>query len=1063
MSIESKEFPRWVRDPLYSPVKRFLLNRLTLVTAQGDIVDRQLADFRYGQMKPEDFVMERVLVGPDNVKRLCLVRRSKNFARVDMEMTEVTLRDCLTDFGQPVVILLTHNDFINGFKRGEVQNKLLYLAWKNCMALCLPDEDAKSVAGINELLGDIYFSEMKLVRQDDGYFDPETLISGTFEVADEAIGVEVGQIYVSEYIREALGMNDIQHNFPASISTQRGSTHRHLMKLMVGELDVTGLATLTYTSKSGKILTSRSENKLETIFTVISGSSTVDTTDEVSIRMRYNDGSYEYDNTVKVLFNIAKDTKSALELYGYPETIEFPTGAELGIVIKARYNGVDVTPTSVPSQFSSLLGNVVLRAAGLHKGGMFFTGNVTTAITSGTIKDLLMGTFSHTADSQVFVATAFVEMTIGPAIAGYGKLTQELLNPNGLAGVLGQTLYTNYKASRLGVLIDNQSLNLPYGEDLGPKKLIRMDYGEGTKLYYTVVKDSGVTGVMVVDTINIPAWMIDENATIWRDTLWIYPNIKKPSVVEITEINTANIYGLRYVAGDLPVKIVVDGEERSHLFNLTMIISPNNIVRMHLDGYKQKGQAWMVLGRNSTQRTVTVDFVGTVPTVDGLTNIRFSKKFDLPPFTGGSYHPWPSSIGLGGEKGSASSVKVCIYNEDVRANMTCRYVPESSILTELAQFNGITARAEKEVTITYVLKEIGSATTKIAFTGQDIAEPLPGEIGLLPVSVSVRAPSQIDVEASTLVTWRPFVENELGVKITFGGEVIPNTDPRLTFDTTFVGQPVGTFAGQRKTADKIFYYGNKDANYANTVIDFTLRITFDIGGGVTYTKTIAGAINYLRKTTNKITVVPQSTALSPNLKQPFWVQLLDENNDFLSGVTFKTLDLKPLNPGTPCFTGFSQVVTQDELFDRRYNCEVTTNHVGDAFTVGGTVTVGGRDFVLTTGTLSITPAPILVSNVTPGTAMANATTDITFSVKQDRIGGPVDLTMFEFFGINYDPAKLTAVTGLAMVSPGVMRAKITSNGTEGPSFFSFVGKINGPLAGNDLVVSIEVPVLMVKP
>jgi hypothetical protein len=159
---EHKVFPKKINDPLFSIVKQFFKQRHEIVNEQGNLVERYLADTRYSDLKPEDFMIESVYTDDDGSKKICLVKRDKSFARVDIPVSTVNLLTIAKDFNREVVVCNNLTDFKNKFNRKEVQGKLLNLVWRNALGYCVKNEEALGLEKFNELMGDIFFEKSKL-------------------------------------------------------------------------------------------------------------------------------------------------------------------------------------------------------------------------------------------------------------------------------------------------------------------------------------------------------------------------------------------------------------------------------------------------------------------------------------------------------------------------------------------------------------------------------------------------------------------------------------------------------------------------------------------------------------------------------------------------------------------------------------------------------------------------------------------------------------------------------------------------------------------------------------
>jgi hypothetical protein len=133
---------------------------------------------RYSDLKPEDFMIESVYTDDDGSKKICLVKRDKSFARVDIPVTTVSMVTIAKDFNREVVVCSTLTDFKNKFNRKEVQGKLLHLVWRNALGYCVKNEEALGLEKFNELMGDIFFEKSEFYRESETFIDKKDFTSG---------------------------------------------------------------------------------------------------------------------------------------------------------------------------------------------------------------------------------------------------------------------------------------------------------------------------------------------------------------------------------------------------------------------------------------------------------------------------------------------------------------------------------------------------------------------------------------------------------------------------------------------------------------------------------------------------------------------------------------------------------------------------------------------------------------------------------------------------------------------------------------------------------------------
>lgn len=1035
---EIKTFDRWVKDPLFSPVKRFLEKRKAIVNQTGDIVDRQLAEFRYDQLQVDDFIIEQVLVSPDGAKRICMTNRNKHFARVDMPLTEVSLRECFSDLGVPVVTVLTHEDFINGFKIGGVQNRVLYLAWRDCLAVCLSDKKAHDLTGVNEVFQDTFFESMTLYRESAEYIDKNTLISGEIEVTDHAIGSEKLQLYISDLISSELGIVDMQHNFPSNITSQRGNEIRHNIKVFTNGEDISNKATYTYTTKNRNVHVSTTANKLEMIVDVIRGDTTTELDDIIYVRVQYHEDLTQIDVVVEITVKILKDTVSQLKLYGYPTTIQTPDDVELAVVIKASLDGVDVTPSIVPSQLLGMVYGTSLAARGASDGGTLFSGICKVGVQNGEYRDLLQGTFRYTVGSVTHTATAFIELTVTPAIAGYGKLILVNIQPTSLIGNPGVTRQFNYVVKRLGQVITNDKLKFPIGTPLGPKRLIRFNSVTPTDVNYEFLRDIGDPGALIKDTVRFDVSYTDEDAVVWRITSEVYPESRTPS--EITYVprgESTPILAKRYDAGRMPFDILVNGVPSNQLYTLETINSINNVIQLDLDGFQSETRAWMYLGRLDEDIPNTpVEFVGLIH-VDGVyMTTRYTKKFNLIKFTGPAWVAVPDTISVAGPENDIGLWQTCIWNENIRVNQEVEFNRALSTMSNKTDVI-VNERTPRYLKATQLFRGFGDWTDVLAF-GKPGANS--ATVAKVTINSQVARPKGLSATVGTINTWEPYKNNSLALSVKFDGEIVPLFDSKVRTSIVFVGENQANYVKMPVEAYKLVYYVKREAAFTSTVINFELEVTYTHTDGQVYTKFLTGVIDLKRSAFTKLTIIPEADPILPvKVDQRVWFRISD-GTQFLGGARITDIKLNPVDQFRNPLKSYKPTMGYLSNDLSRYFFTVTTNHIGGDFWADTQVGIGDAMFkAVSEEYFEIPVTEIIGTNVSDGLGIANTTSTITFDLNQAQLDDPnTPVVMNSFRALRGDQFYFNSVTELKMLSPGKYSAKVESTGEKGKGSIGFV-------------------------
>lgn len=1061
MAIVSKEFPRWVRDPLYAPVKRYLQERLKIIAEQGDLVDRQLAEMRYQGTNPEDFVIESVNTGKDGVKRVCLIRRNRHFARVDLILVPVRLRDVLTELKIPVTPILTLPDFIEGFKKGEVQGKTLYLSWRDSIALCMNNDELLDLAKTNEVLGDIFFKKMTLNRESETTIDIENLDSGLVTIEDDAIGSENIILFVNELVSNELGTNRLEHNFPKVLTEQRGKEVRHLMKITLAGEDITTNASVTFSTATGRVICKTTPNKLESVFSVIRGSSTQVLTEDITVTISYTKDGKTLTSQPKIRFDIQKDTASALLVTATPSVMVVPTGTQVSVVVTCSLNGSAVKPTTIPSRLTSLLGNVTLNIQGEKDGGILYVGWVTTPITVAHVTDILQGFFAYALGTVVHTANCFVETEIVPAIPDYGKLVEQDLTPGVLQGELNATGFFTLEVTKNGDIVPVNELNIPLNTLVGGKQLITFSRTTPTRVYYELVKNSGIKGVQAEDSILLDYAFTDDDGVLWSGRSELEVVVDFPSDVETVPNSPDDIIVERYEQGPLPFKVMIDGVNQTHLYRLMGTRGADGYIRDSLDGISND-KAWMVLGRADNDIVVPTRFTGEID-VNGVVNrIEYVKNFLVKRYDGPAYLSIPANLSVTGKVGDRGEFEFCLYNEDQRFNLDAVYAPSQSGNQDIMQFNPFGERNDQRIKLKYQLVKEGTTQVRIGYTKPGITPAL-DTCAFVTVDVIAEPADGVVVNVPTAPIWRPFLDNELPLELTYNNVNVPLTDSRVTIDVKFKGYEDYEISYIDIFDDHLVYHVDKDCGFVPENIECTFTVKFIDSDGVTNTKIVDGLVTLVREAFTQLTLTPVDGPLYPIAEQRAHFKLLGDGEP-IPGAVFKSLRMKYRDPSLPVLYGYSNILHLVDNSQGLYDFSVTTTHLGGKFYPELVLTVGGTDFTVTnTDDFEAESQPVVTRAVAEGNAILNVKTKLSFSLMQDEYNDPEKpvemISVTEPVGdVNF----VKTVNNLVMVAPGDYTVDVVSTGQEGNTEITFkLTKYElGPTFTKEW--DIKVPVIMTR-
>lgn len=188
-----------INDPLFSSIKKYLENQLTLIIAEGNEEKIKVAKQRYENLRHTDVQIEPGVKFDNGKIRACFVSRTRGFFHADAIIGKVTFNDILTDFNVKPLAEYTESELRDTIKTQDVSVGLYQLTDTVEHVLVL-DPGNKTIDPVYQLLGKIHWYEMTLTIPDSK--DPVTERSGSVLIKSLNMDDKVVPIYYKPHVQE---------------------------------------------------------------------------------------------------------------------------------------------------------------------------------------------------------------------------------------------------------------------------------------------------------------------------------------------------------------------------------------------------------------------------------------------------------------------------------------------------------------------------------------------------------------------------------------------------------------------------------------------------------------------------------------------------------------------------------------------------------------------------------------------------------------------------------------------------------------------------------------------
>jgi hypothetical protein len=188
-----------IYDPLFSSIKKYLENQLTIITAEGNEEKIKVAKQRYENLRYMDVQIEPGVKFDNGKIRACFVSRSRGFFHADALLEKVDFETILKD--QEVVLEggFTSKTILTTIKEQGLDSGVYYLTDTKEIVLVL-SERRTTVEAVYKLFEETHWYEMTLTIPDSK--DPVTERSGSVLIKSLNMEDKVVPIYYKPHLQE---------------------------------------------------------------------------------------------------------------------------------------------------------------------------------------------------------------------------------------------------------------------------------------------------------------------------------------------------------------------------------------------------------------------------------------------------------------------------------------------------------------------------------------------------------------------------------------------------------------------------------------------------------------------------------------------------------------------------------------------------------------------------------------------------------------------------------------------------------------------------------------------
>ena len=786
-----------INDPLYTPVVKFLKERIAYLEANGPQEELDLARERYTGIVAGDLVLENAVSFPDGAVRACFVSRKTGFARADVDITRATMDEIIEDFKVPMTVI---NDVehlkahVKNNAAEQVDATLLWLEDRQTYGVLLTQESARTHAGAMKAFGDLFFEEYTITRDSLTSIDYDTLECGKLRITDPSFGRGTYPVFIYELVLAEANLPEITSNLPLKITTRRGDHFSIPNTYWFGGVeDITLVASVEFTTFSGYTIPGRSSDLLTLEGDTIFGSPTASASDQIFARVVYMWNGRPVKKTFTIEVTIERDLEADLVLVPTPATITASNGNTVEVTINAFFKGDPVTILVPPSEIKSKRKFGTLAYIKTNPdGGMVYRGSVAAPLTDKqeSDSDLFSGRFLYNdTDGTPYWGDGYVNIIIvKPEVLPKFEVRNLITNIDGYKGDTGRI---DVKAFYGDTPLTTDQIGLTAGIK-GSKQLIEYTKVNPTSFEFALINDSGVPGDPTTDAYTQVFVYVDPNGIRHTYQPVFNVKVKMRSLVTIVPDGPQPRPVKRYEYGGPTFKVLVNGVDRtSSITRLRNKDTADKFITFPSDFVR----TWQCLNTKVTESyTHTMTFVFDLST-DGEKALpyEFTQVFVIEPWnrTSGpnsNIVAVPEVTTIDGDSDEYGSFFFKVFEGDKDITTESKIVDTRTVVPDKIRFTDIYFEEARHVWVVRYFKDNGVISTgQIYAAKKSVPTPTDDQVGLVDISVDVKqirilkmisAPANIDLTVGET--------KNVPVHMEFAGQKLALNSPNLKLQRRYV-------------------------------------------------------------------------------------------------------------------------------------------------------------------------------------------------------------------------------------------------------------------------------------
>lgn len=187
-----------INDPVFLSARKFMVDRIAKLEAEGPSDELTLAKQRYDGLRHEDVMIEPPVTLGSGIVRCCFLSRKTGFFRADIEVEKITIVPIFNEFGVVVTTYGTVEELTLAVKNGTQGPGVVYVNMVGKHAIVLNSADANPDV-VMRLMNDIYWDQINVSTL--AAMDPTTKASGEFSITSINIDKFTGNLYFIEDLK----------------------------------------------------------------------------------------------------------------------------------------------------------------------------------------------------------------------------------------------------------------------------------------------------------------------------------------------------------------------------------------------------------------------------------------------------------------------------------------------------------------------------------------------------------------------------------------------------------------------------------------------------------------------------------------------------------------------------------------------------------------------------------------------------------------------------------------------------------------------------------------------